>query len=553
MLLKIIKKHIDPISFYIIFSVFYYGIIFLFGWQGSHFRNQPQVPLLLSISRDIIWIGILVMTFGLNFFLGMTKKSKDNNKQCVYSHFSNTFLLVYLILVIISLSHLGHKDKVDILRYEIRDTFMYISVLLVLPFYKNEFSKYETLICFLGVIVSLFGLSSKIFFHFFLYDDGRVISTLRDPNTLGFFLDVAIFILFVNYLNRGFKLKMNVIYYLGIILCYVCLLYVESLTSFLMLGTGIIITILCVRNFKKGFILVIGLIVITLFLSTAGMISHLCWRISSRIGQPSDIERQQLIQERIMAKHDWEFLKEAAQTNDSEKIVIAYVLLQDEFSTQRIDNRLFGNYGAVTPLTPIHHIIVKKFTNLKKTGKLEKTEEKRSHLLQGYTSKRTTVIEEQLKTYNGTVHLPVLLSVFNENSISISSRIQQVKDIFLFLKDAAISSILWGDYSFKNYQFYDSYYLSLIRNNGIISTILVLLFFIVILGIGYKKYRYHAKINSSEANILLVSFVVVSTTAFIGSVFNPYLLKFPSNFLVYLFVGIIVTARCGKEFKTLGA
>lgn len=237
------------LDFYIIFSVFYWAHIFFYQWPESY---KDNVPIWVLIGRDVIWLLICLIAF-IKLATVLTKNGHKffHHWKKYYKHILICFAPVYLLYLAVAFSHLGHKNLLDVFQFDVRNIMMYVSVLFLLPLWVRrdaDIKRFTGLILKLGILVSVFGISSAVFYKPWLWPDGRIISTLGNPNNLGLFLNLCLFLSVPELILCGSRSNGGGV---ACSLYFLCLLFTGSFTMIFMSVLGIlIIIVLAIKKHK---------------------------------------------------------------------------------------------------------------------------------------------------------------------------------------------------------------------------------------------------------------------------------------------------------------
>lgn len=417
---------IDYLQYYIGFSLLYYSHALFYGGGQSFRRNTP---LAWAISRDLIWLLFLFITVLIHYKQKNTTEKETYEAWEGYRRFCVYLILAYVSYALISLSHLTHKNYIDILHHDFRNIMMYMPIIFFMPVWitsSADIKKYVNTFLFLGGIVSIFGIISKALPYPFLTWDGRTVSTLSDPNNLAFLLNLMIFILVS-------KISLSTTYskksLLGLLVFLIALSLTDSLTIFASFFLGILLIMVILR---RRLVFNLSIILLMLFLIFSSHIGNLF---------PSTKENRAV--------------------------------------------KLLKNKGEDLP--------------------------------------------------------------------SIRIRIGQNKEFFNFLSVAPFYDKMLGDRALTEYKTHDSQYLNIIRNNGILTFILLFTLFFSLIPISYAKYKLFLVSGDIHSGSLCIAFsAFMITTLFVSFNSTAFLNRFPLSFIFYFFSGLIVFMRPkGPESKNV--
>jgi hypothetical protein len=140
--------------------------------------------------------------------------------------------------------------------------------------------------------------------------------------------------------------------------------------------------------------------------------------------------------------------------------------------------------------------------------------------------------------------------MLDKSSVSTSyyGRIQQAEEVLTYFKESKISYIIFGDFSLSKYKRYDSQYWNLFRNDGLLVLILFLLVFFQNIRIGIIKGRSLMKNKEYELGSILIGIsVALLTTVLINFNATALINRFPLNFFIYFFMGIVILAETSNQ------
>jgi hypothetical protein len=193
------------LRYFLYFSLVYQIHVLFFPWN---IYNEPQVPIWIAISRDILFLLIFVITI-----IKVIHKRKlllpDN--VIIFS------LLLFICFTFITATlHLTNLSPLFIAQHHIKNTILYMIVFFIALQYEFNAKQVEKTIIFSGWIVNAFAfltiLLKTLRFQsiggtYWLWDGVRVIGSLENPNNLGVFtLFILVFVW--NQINlTGYSIK----------------------------------------------------------------------------------------------------------------------------------------------------------------------------------------------------------------------------------------------------------------------------------------------------------------------------------------------------------
>jgi len=225
-----------------------------------------MAPVVFPILKDIVWISFVFVS--LLYLLMKEMKRPPALRICSSGRRRIFCIVVFFCLYLATATvHFIHKHPLDILQHNIRNTFWYSPIILLLPLYLRDNADLIKVVRFLvfnGVIIALFGIFSRFVKPESLLLDNRVLSTLGNPNNLAFFLNILIFLTLSRILLEK---KAGKVLTLLVLLFVVCVLLTISLTNILALLCGGVLLFLLTRKVKRGvgIFLFTGVSVIVLF------------------------------------------------------------------------------------------------------------------------------------------------------------------------------------------------------------------------------------------------------------------------------------------------
>lgn len=242
------------------FSLLFY-IIALFYGANQKFREIT--PWYFLILRDLIFIGFLTyLTYMTKSYIVKLYSHLPNYKK--FLKWFSILISIYLAIVFI---HSFHKEIRDILQHYIRNIVFYSLVLFFLPAIFKSNKDFDLLlknILYAGVILSLLGILTRYISTDNLTWDGRIISTMADPNNIAVFISLCIFIIIAqwNYIGHIKSILFITIYLIAFVIA-------NSITAFAVANFGILIILLLKSGKWKGIALwlIIFYIMIALSLS----------------------------------------------------------------------------------------------------------------------------------------------------------------------------------------------------------------------------------------------------------------------------------------------
>jgi len=133
---------------------------------------------------------------------------------------------------------------------------------------------------------------------------------------------------------------------------------------------------------------------------------------------------------------------------------------------------------------------------------------------------------------------------FSQDSSTISGRMNSLQEMGDYINNATLAEILVGDFRSQEYVMYDSMWLILIRNNGILPVFAMGLFFVLVARVAFRKYKMCRRIGDSEmAAILFASGSFVLVAVLFSFNITAYLSKFPLHFYFYMLCALILLAK----------
>lgn len=263
-------------AFYIAFAVFYYSSYSPWWWFDPAPSLAAQwmpvrAPYWVATSRDFIWIA-----FCLWIALVVKRQGDQSWKQLFRPDYPNTqyarmvgiFKGGYVFFLLVALTHLFHKSTLEVFQHDLRNTMMYVLILFFLPLLRinnYDVKKYTDLLLKLGVIVGSWGIITALFLRPLTYG-GRAISTFGNPNNLGFFMNLLIFLLLPKLLMDSDTRK---IWWAAYLIYFLCLIYTASLSSLMVFIVGTTMLIMLASGTKKKGLAVLSSHFIILTIITA--------------------------------------------------------------------------------------------------------------------------------------------------------------------------------------------------------------------------------------------------------------------------------------------
>lgn len=492
-------------TFYIWFALIFYSISFL-GSGGVKFRES--IPWYVLISRDIVWLGFI------SYLCYYTKCApfQIQSWKSGYGRLLKIYTFTCSIYFLIVLIHVTHRELREIIQHDIRNILSYSLIVLFLPFILKKREDIYSLINTLleaGLVLSLFGITTRYIRPDFFTWQGRIVSTMSDPNNLGIFLVFCILLTISEWKFLG-NLK-AALYFL---LYALALVLTNSVTAFITLSFALTITLLS----RKGLIKGCAILLVTLYVF---IILSLSVKFIENPGMP------------------WNgFLKKGY---NAEKYLYSSLIYKnhegkirifdpDKYMIDKFDNFTSGLFSMVflfgmdspTEAYPLHrslnYRILQAATMFRKAGNDAITEN--NDTTNGDSEhKKLSYIAEY-------IHHPLFKEKKEDNEIKKIAKINK-------------SMSLFGNFELKKYVTLDNQYYNFIINTGIISAVIFFGLFISGSIIGLKGYFHLRKTDKRFAfysfsfSIFLFSMTLI---AFNGAAF---LNRFPLNFLIYLSLGMI--------------
>ncbi|MFC2075720.1 hypothetical protein ACFLT7_01430 [candidate division KSB1 bacterium] len=233
------------LRFYSVFVVFWHLYVFFFEW-GTWY--EPLAPVYVTVIRDIVWIIFILISVVIYFtnreFYSFRDRYDPYNRLFKYVFFGLAYLYVIVVFV-----HLTHKSYFDILQHELRNTLMYSLIILLYPIWirnNEDLSKLIRIILYSGVAAALFGIATGLFMPDLTWR-GRVISTLENPNTLGFFMNMIMFITLSLLLSGVLSKK----WWIAFALFLFCLVMTFSFQNYIACVLGLVMVFVIKRKWKS--------------------------------------------------------------------------------------------------------------------------------------------------------------------------------------------------------------------------------------------------------------------------------------------------------------
>jgi hypothetical protein len=227
---------------FIWFAVTYYSISFLWG-GGQKFRDA--IPWYFLVSRDIVFISLLL------FFLYEVKALIPKHLLSVnYKKFLKVFLILLLVYVGIILTHSFHKEMREIAQHDLRNIIFYSFFLPFLPaIFRNQKSLdiLELNILYAGLLLSALGILTRYLTKPCFTWNGRVISTMGDPNNFAIFISLCMFIL-ISKLNGKHYVRLTIFFLLYLF----AFVMANSMSAFAVLNFGMLVLLILIKGKVKG-------------------------------------------------------------------------------------------------------------------------------------------------------------------------------------------------------------------------------------------------------------------------------------------------------------
>lgn len=310
---------------FLLMGKFYY---FTHGW---HSHLQPLAPTYLIVLKDLIYF-LFLLVFTPLLICKFPNESAEISKK---------ILLFILIFSIISLLHLIHINPEKWFQYYIRNSLLYLTMVLV-SFHlidENKFDLFFNIIvsvCFINAV--LVGVSFA-FFQERLFDN-RAIGLCDNPNTLAGLFTFGFIILITNYFYKN-----KISHLLGAFLLAIATIGTVSL-SYILFQALYFITITVFHAKKATFqLIVLSAVLIFSYYIINLMIPDLTAGIFSRIGS---ISMNPLESNTVLARiHNYDSLMEILFSKS------IFIFLFGDLNTSRFltfDSSilvLIINFGAV--------------------------------------------------------------------------------------------------------------------------------------------------------------------------------------------------------------
>lgn len=243
---------------YIWFAALFYSISFL-GGGGVKFREF--IPWYVLISRDIVWLALIIY-LGYNVRWTSLKHQFWNSE---YGSFLQIFTILCTIYLLISLSHISHRGLAEVAQHDIRNILSYSLILPFLPFIlrkKEDIYSLSTTFLRAGIVLGVFGIASRYIDMDLLTWQGRIVSTMSDPNNLGIFLTLCTVIVIANFKSLGFlKGILHFLFY------SFALTLTNSITAYSTFNFALFFILLLKKGWIKAFTVLIATFYIFIFFS----------------------------------------------------------------------------------------------------------------------------------------------------------------------------------------------------------------------------------------------------------------------------------------------
>lgn len=168
-----------------------FGYTFVFHWYPYFFPwispDQPSAPLLIIISRDLLFILVLAVFFYRLTATGFSLKNLN------YRPVSAVFLFYFFLFIVLLFGAL-HTNLSEFMQHNVRNMMMYLLIIPVFFYVADSYDRAVTIkvskiFLVMGTLLSLFGIGTLLFFDQELLWSGiRIYSLMGNPNTFGLFL-----------------------------------------------------------------------------------------------------------------------------------------------------------------------------------------------------------------------------------------------------------------------------------------------------------------------------------------------------------------------------
>ena len=134
------------------------------------------------------------------------------------------------------------------------------------------------------------------------------------------------------------------------------------------------------------------------------------------------------------------------------------------------------------------------------------------------------------------------------NLSTISNRVRQYEMLNDKISDASLLEVNFGINLYNKYTTHDSFYLQVLINHGVIGTVLVVLFYIILAMLLFQSLRVY-KIHFCIRLVCIVSAIICwyAVNVSLGYFANSFVTKFPYNALFALIIGITISVLNQKR------
>ncbi len=241
--------HIFKIQFktlfkaFVLFAILYNGYRYFFPWDRG--GQAPSMPLYFSIIKDIPWA--IVVLVGL-YVLYRNRKLHIENTYLGWDNFntmSTFFIITHLVLFIVALIHIFHKNPIDVLQRDIKNV-QYIFLPFFFPLIikkKDDIFGHLNWIMMIGLGVCAFGYIIYLFIPTFTWENA-VLSTFQSPICFGTFVVMLFLILLSRILVEE---GLSSFWYIALCIFYGSILTTASFAALLSMLVGIVFLLITVR------------------------------------------------------------------------------------------------------------------------------------------------------------------------------------------------------------------------------------------------------------------------------------------------------------------
>ncbi len=241
--------HIPKIEFktlfkaFVLFAIFYNGYRYFFPWDRG--GQAPSMPLYFSIFKDIPWaivvfLGLYVLYRNRKLHIESTYRGWDN-----FNTMTTFFVITHLVLFVVALMHLFHKNPIDVLQRDIKNV-QYIFLPFLFPLIikkKQDIFDQVNWIMMIGLWVCIFGYITYLFVPSFTWENA-VLSTFQSPICFGTFAVMLFLILLSRILvEKG----LSSFWYIGLCIFYGSILTTTSFAALLSMLVGMIFLFIAIR------------------------------------------------------------------------------------------------------------------------------------------------------------------------------------------------------------------------------------------------------------------------------------------------------------------